>query len=230
MLVLVIDTETSDLPKSKFVSDKNLHLWPFIVQFSYLIYDTNIKDITLIYDSLIKLKPYNLISEASSKIHHITNEISEKKGSCKKKVLSLLYDSLIHVNLVIGHNLKFDLNMIEVEILRCLKEENDSSSHFSEKMNSMLKHIHNLKIGETSFCTMQLTKEFCNLERENSKGKYIKFPTLLELHHKLFNTNPSKLHNSLVDILVTLRCYIKFIYDYDITRYNEIKKKFKGII
>jgi hypothetical protein len=42
MRVLVFDTETTGLPKSKFISPDTLHLWPDIVQCSFIIYDTDL--------------------------------------------------------------------------------------------------------------------------------------------------------------------------------------------
>jgi hypothetical protein len=41
MKILAFDTETTDLPpKNKTLKNEELHLWPYIVQFSYIVYDT----------------------------------------------------------------------------------------------------------------------------------------------------------------------------------------------
>ena len=39
MKVLVFDTETTGLPQTKIINPDTLHLWPHIVQFSYIIYE-----------------------------------------------------------------------------------------------------------------------------------------------------------------------------------------------
>ena len=39
MRVLVFDTETTGLPKTKILNKYMLELWPYIVQLSYIIYD-----------------------------------------------------------------------------------------------------------------------------------------------------------------------------------------------
>jgi DNA polymerase III epsilon subunit-like protein len=39
--------------------------------------------------------------------------------------------------------------------------------------------------------------------------QYKKFPRLSELHQTLFGTVPENLHNSLIDVLVCLRCFLK---------------------
>ena len=53
-----------------------------------------------------------------------------------------------------------------------------------------------------------------------------KFPRLNELHQKLFDTTPNNLHNSLNDILVTLRCYAMMTLKHDL---NQKCNKFKTI-
>ena len=48
MRFLVFDTETTGLPKTKYISPDTLNQWPYIVQFSYIIYDTTLNDIIAI--------------------------------------------------------------------------------------------------------------------------------------------------------------------------------------
>ena len=55
---------------------------------------------------------------------------------------------------------------------------------------------------------------------------YLKFPRLVELHQKLFNTVPKNLHNSFNDILVTLRCFMKFKYEVDLLETCETFKNY----
>ena len=57
MRVLVFDTETTGLPKSNIINNTTLNLWPHIVQFSYIVFDTETNSIvspsaTLIDDHL----------------------------------------------------------------------------------------------------------------------------------------------------------------------------------
>ena len=61
------------------------------------------------------------------------------------------------------------------------------------------------------------------LDRDGTLNKtYIKTPSLIELYSTLFPTSiiPSNLHNSLIDILCTFRCYIKMAHNIDIIEYN----------
>ena len=73
MRVLVFDTETTGLPKSKMINPDSLHLWPHIVQFSYLIYDTELNDIMHISDQIVKVTSNIDITEESIQFNGITN-------------------------------------------------------------------------------------------------------------------------------------------------------------
>ena len=79
---------------------------------------------------------------------------------------------------------------------------------------------------------MQETVEFCNIQVLDRKGRpYAKYPKLAELHEKLFQKTPKNLHNSLNDILVTLRCYMKIKYNTDVLDISkEVKKLFKNLL
>ena len=74
-----------------------------------------------------------------------------------------------------------------------------------------------LKINE--YCTMKNNINFCAIERINKNGnKYFKYPTLSELYEKLFYIIPKGTHDSLVDVLLCLRCYCKIKFNEDITK------------
>ena len=88
MRFLVFDTETTGLPKTKFISPFTLHQWPHIVQFSYIIYDSSLNNIVESKDYVIKVPESILIPEESSKIHGITNQISLDKGVPINEVLN----------------------------------------------------------------------------------------------------------------------------------------------
>ena len=59
MKIAVFDTETTGLPKSKLINEITLQLWPHIVQFSYMIYDTELQKIIKTVDLVIKI-PENI--------------------------------------------------------------------------------------------------------------------------------------------------------------------------
>ena len=226
MRVLVFDTETTGLPKSKIINPDTLNLWPHIVQFSYVIYDTALNDIVESKDAIVKIKDGITIPEDSIKIHGVTNEISQKNGINIEFILNEFFYHLRNVDLLVGHNISFDINMIKVELLRFIYETNCNILENEEKAYKY--NLHFLTNYKNISCTMQSSIDLCNIKAINKFGKeYIKFPKLLELHQKLFDSTPNNLHNSFNDILVTLRCFMKLKHDIDL---NKTCNKFIKIV
>ena len=214
MRILVFDTETTGLPKSKIISPDTLNQWPHIVQFSFVIYDTELNDIVVAIDNIVKLTDTGIvISEDSIKLHGITHEISQTKGVKLSKLLHMFCTYLKNVDVLVGHNVSFDINLVKIEILRLIY-----SSHISDdKIIKYKNNLHVLTNFTNVYCTMQNAIELCGIKLTDKFGKeYNKFPKLLELHQKLFNSVPNNLHNSFNDILITLRCYVKMNYGIDL--------------
>jgi DNA polymerase III epsilon subunit-like protein len=221
MRILVFDTETTGLPKSKIMNPDTLNLWPHTVQFSYVIYDTNLNDIIVSSDKIVKLKDGITMPEDSIKIHGITNEISQKNGINIESIINEFFSHLRNVDLLVGHNVSFDINMIKVELLRLIYEAKFISENEVKECKYNLHFLTNYK---NICCTLQESIDLCNIKAIDKFGKeYTKFPKLLELHQKLFESTPNNLHNSFNDILVTLRCFMKLKHDIDL---NEKCNKF----
>ena len=223
MRVLVFDTETTGLPKTKIINPDTLHLWPHIVQFSYLIYDTELNDIIKTNDNIVQVKEDVNIPEDSIKFHGITNEISREKGIPLETILTYFFNHLSNVDLLVGHNVSFDINMVKVELMRMIY------SNLTEDVKDAFKYnLHHFTNFKNICCTLQDSIELCNIQAFTKLGKpYLKFPQLIELHDKLFETKPNHLHNSLNDILITLRCFAKMKLGHDL---NETCDKFKGLV
>ena len=223
MKIIVFDTETTGLPKSRTITPNTLHLWPFIVQFSYIMFDTDTNTILKSYDSIVKVKPYNVISKDSIEFHGITQEISESKGINIDTVLFTFISDMRNADMIVAHNVEFDLNMIRVELLRLEQ---------SALVNVDLELRKAIFEDQTNFyCTMKESIDLCKIEKENSRGTYYKFPTLTELHKHLFAVEPKHLHNSFHDILCTIRCFIKMKYNQDIVEQNpEFKELIQKLI
>jgi DNA polymerase III epsilon subunit-like protein len=217
MRFLVFDTETTGLPQSKFISPSTLYQWPHIVQFSYVIYDSSLNDIVESKDYVIKVPKSILISEESTKIHGITNEISVKSGIRINEALNEFFYYLRGVDRIIGHNIEFDLNMIKVELLRIIN--NDTIT--SEQLKIYKYDLHYLTNYKNISCTLKDSIKFCNIQLLDKNGK----PYL-----KLFNKSPSNLHNSFNDILVTLRCFMKLQHNIDLNDDCSSFKKYSNLI
>ena len=221
--IIIFDTETTGLPKSRQSLVTDTEEWPHIVQFSYIIYDLTTNQIEIVSDHIIKLEEDIDIPEESSKIHGITKEISNEKGVSIKEVIDKFMVDLSNCNLLIAHNLEFDMNVLIVELIRMnryaeLLEDNVSI----DLNNSAYEKITNIK----KYCTMKETEKKCNIKAVSKTGKeYTKYPTLGELHYYLFKLYPKNLHNSLNDILICLRCFYMLQKKEDICTVNsEIKQ------
>jgi DNA polymerase III epsilon subunit-like protein len=223
MKILVFDTETTGLPQTKFISPLTIEQWPYIVQFSYVIYDTDLNDIIQSRDCIIKIPEYIFIPEESSKIHGITKNICERKGLSMSYVLNEFFYYLREVDKLVGHNIEFDINMIKVELLRIINDK----SKTNEQIRAYKYDLHFLTNYENICCTLKDSITFCNIQMQSKNGKpYLKYPKLIELHNKLFSNSPMNLHNSFNDILVTLRCFMKLKYDVDLIHDCKTFKKY----
>ena len=210
MKILVFDTETTGLPENNASIYEN-NKWPHIIQLSYIFYDMSNNN-AIIKNNYIKLNPIIQISPKSLEIHGLNHNYLNNNGIHIIHALKEFNEFLDKCDIVVGHNISFDKRMIFVECLR-------------HKINQKFtKYQNNIKITKPEYCTMKNTTQFCNIIKLNNTNKtYIKQPKLIELYIKLFPNEPipKELHNSLVDILCTLRCYIKYQYDFDIIQKNE---------
>ena len=190
MKIAVFDTETTGLPKTKVINDLSLALWPYIVQFSYIIYDTELKKIVKTVDLVIRIPENINISDEVSDIHGITNFISQTSQYKMEDALRHFSNDYLNygIDLIVGHNLSFDINMLKVELMREISNQNNL---YDKRMFSqLLECLNDMKPDSPElFCTMQKTIELCNLKAKSKYGKeYVKFPKLNELHMKLFNS------------------------------------------
>ena len=205
MKVLVFDTETSGLPeKAASIYDKSK--WPYIIQLSYILYDMSNNN-TLIKNNYIKIDNDVIITPESFNIHHISREILNSQGINIVPALKEFNECLKRCDIVVGHNISFDKRLIFVECLR-----HNVKQYFTQFIN-------NQKIHKPEFCTMKNTIDFCKLERLSKTNQvYNKMPKLSELYVLLFPNEPLpiNLHNSLVDVAMTLRCYVKYVYNSDV--------------
>ena len=223
MRTLVFDSETTGLSKTQIISPSTIHLWPHIVQFSYIVFDMDSNEIVKIKDSIIKVPDGFTITEENAKIHGITTEISLVKGVDLLPVLEEFFADFDSADHIVGHNVSFDINMIKAELQRLIMNSSDKKLH---------DYLTTINTSKKFYCTMQETIELCAIEMKDKYGRpYKKFPKLVELYQKMFGVTPKNLHNSLNDVIVCLRCFIKLKYEIDIVeRSEEVKQMIKDYL
>jgi len=222
MRILVFDTETTGLPKTKIIAPDTLDLWPHIVQFSYIVYDTELNTVIHVGDDIVKVGAGIHISPESTAIHGITDEMSQTKGTSLTNVFQDFFRDLKTADQLVGHNISFDINVVTAELLRIIYGASPDNDVDKTKNN-----LHQIANYKNIYCTLQESIDLCAIKVVSKFGKeYNKFPKLTELHQKLFGVHPNNLHNSLIDILVTLRCYMMMTCNVDLNttcnKYNEM--------
>ena len=214
MKLLVFDTETTGLPKSRNAPIHSTELWPHVIQLSYILYDTEQNTLSVMCDRIIRVDDNVIISDESTKIHGITKTMCIEKGIPILDALHEFQEAFKQCDVVIAHNIEFDKNMLKVE-----QHRNPTKKPF----------WYNPEQSPVEHCTMKSNKKLCNIIAIGRLGdNYIKFPTLSELYKHLFNTTPNNTHNAFVDILICLRCYYHITYKEDLCFIsNPFKKLFK---
>jgi DNA polymerase III epsilon subunit-like protein len=227
MRTLVFDSETTGLSKTQIISPSTIHLWPHVVQFSYIIFDTELNKIVKIKDSIIKVPDGSIISEENAKIHGITTEISLAQGTSLQPVLEEFFTDFDSADHIVGHNVSFDINMIKAELQRLIM-----NSFNVDEVIKLQEYLTKINTATKFYCTMQETIDLCAIELKDKYGRpYKKFPKLVELYQKMFSVTPRGLHNSLNDVIVCLRCFIKLKYEIDIVeRSEEVKQMIKDYL
>ena len=203
MKVLVFDTETSGLPVGRNPSILETEKWPHMVQLSYIVYDTTENKLIHCKDDIIKIPKHVNISEESVSLHVINHDISNVKGIKVKTAINEFNTYLNECELVIGHNISFDKRIIMVESIR----------------QHMRQHFTTAGVRKPEYCTMKNSVDICKIEAVSKKGeKYFKYPNLSELYKKLFDDTHKNVHNSLIDVILCLRCYCKMANNVDIKK------------
>ncbi|MDX1640371.1 MAG: 3'-5' exonuclease, partial [Balneolaceae bacterium] len=174
-MYLIFDTETTGLPDNYSAPLTDFDNWPRCVQLAWQLHDETGK---LISKGNYIVKPDGFtIPFNSEKIHGISTERAEKEGVPLSDVMDAFDKDVEKCTFVIGHNLEFDLNIMGSEYLRM------------ERENPLVDKIHiDTKDDATEFCAIP-----------GGRGKY-KWPTLSELHDKLFEIGFEEAHNAAADV------------------------------
>ncbi len=190
---LVLDTETIGLPKinkfNQFPYYKKLNKYDTarIVQISWAIYDNN-DELMKTEDHIIKPNGF-YVNPDSTKIHGISMSKAVNEGKDIKKALDIFMKDVNDVDIIVCHNVVFDINVIKSEMWR-LKRRKD------------IETLSDIK----SICTLEKAKKL-QLQR---KVKNCKLETLYRYY---FNKEIENAHNSLYDVLNTGKVFAKLRED-----------------
>jgi DNA polymerase III subunit epsilon len=183
ILYLFFDTETTGIPKNYKAPVTDLENWPRMVQVAWLVVDESGAEISSA-EHILKPNGFTIPLDAA-KVHGITTEIAMERGVEVRGVLELIAKDISTAKILIAHNMAFDEKILGAEFLR---------AGFANHLDAT-----------TRRCTMQSATDFCRLP-----GPYgFKWPTLNELHKKLFRESFRGAHQALVDVRACAKCFFE---------------------
>lgn len=181
---LFFDTETTGKHLKWDQPYSNVDNFARLVQLGYVV--TNGREILVEQEWIVKPEGFEIPSEASN-VHKITTEHALIVGVPVKNVLDDFAFWVENCDVLIGHNISFDLGTVGAEYWRIYQK--------------------NLFEGKDVVCTMKGSTDFCKLPG----GRPFKYPKLHELYTKLFSREMGAAHTALQDIKNTVDCYFALI-------------------
>ena len=231
-IIRVFDTETTGIYKIPYdmkingkyinlLTNEELSHLPYIIQLSYIDIDINNVNYIKSKDMYIKLPKEITIPEEATKIHKITDKKLSIHGINKNTAILYFMEYFYTVDILVGHNIRFDFVLLLVEIIRCRNGYEEGS-----QLYNAFNDYYYMIVTKKKECTMTIGKKICNLTYFNEKYNKLqpKSPKLIELYYYLFANKKidfNLLHDSLYDCIITLMCYYKIYKNKDLTKENK---------
>ena len=186
-MYLIFDTETTGLPRNWSAPLNDLDNWPRVIQIAWQLHDV---DGALIEakDYLIQPRGFNIPFKAQD-IHGISTDLALRDGLLLEEVIQKFVNVLARTKFLIGHNLKFDTNVLGAEFIR---------SGINPKL---------LEMPVLDTCTPRSAQ----VTKIKGRGNSFKIPKLSELHIKLFGEEFKEAHNATADVEASARCFWELV-------------------
>jgi len=182
---LFFDTETTGLPKDWTAPSSATNNWPRMVQIAWVLTDDAGNSLET-YSAIIKPEGFIIPREASD-IHRVTQERALAEGLLLSEVLEAFTTTMAKAKQLVAHNMAFDEKILGCEYHRVSGQDPLRS--------------------KPKACTMKNDDiiEWAAIP-PHRYGSY-KWPTLEQLHRKLFQAGVPNAHDALVDVEATVRCF-----------------------
>ena len=185
-MFLIYDTETTGLPRDWKAPLTDSDNWPRLVQLAWQLHAA---DGSLIARGNRIIRPDGFtIPFTSAKIHGITTARAEADGIPLAEALAEFDADLARASYVMGHNIEFDVNIVGAEYHRLQQP--------MEKLTD--KPVIDSKNEATDYCAIP-----------GGRGGQYKWPTLTELHQKLFGEGFGEAHDAAYDVDATAKCFFE---------------------
>jgi DNA polymerase III epsilon subunit-like protein len=181
-MYLFFDTETTGIPRNYKAPVSDLANWPRVIQLAFLLTDAAGTPLAG-KEYLIQPAGFTIPADAT-RVHGITTQQALAQGIPLAAALAEFLTCLPSAKTLVAHNMAYDENVLGAEFLRA-------------KLANPLPQA-------KRFCTMQAGTNYCRIP-----GKYgnFKWPTLSELHIKLFGKDFRGAHGAQADIQACAACF-----------------------
>lgn len=182
-MILFLDTETTGIPRNYRAPVSDLDNWPRLVQLGWLMAGEDGAEISAA-EFIVRPEGF-VIPDDAARVHGISNALALQEGVPLATVLEAVVAEVEQASVLVAHNMQFDEKILGAELLRT--------------------GYPNLLDEKLRLCTMQSATDYCRLP-----GRYgFKWPTLQELHHKLFGESFAGGHSALADVRACARCFFR---------------------
>ncbi len=182
-MYLVLDSETTGLPKNWKAPATDTANWPRVIQLAWALFDAlghPVESVT----HLVRPEGFTIPADVQ-RIHGITTERALTEGKELAEVLREFSTAVGKAEVLVAHNIGFDENVISAE-------------------------YHRLRlpppfIGKRRLCTMMQSTDFCKIP-----GNYgFKWPSLSQLHQALFRCGYEEAHDAGADVAACAKCFFE---------------------
>jgi DNA polymerase III subunit epsilon len=182
-MYMIIDCETTGLPRNWKAPISDLDNWPRAIQIAWSLFNRSGAPVESA-SHLVRPDGFT-IPEDVQRIHGITTERAMAEGKTLSYVLQEFGAAAGKSGAIVAHNLRFDESVISAE-------------------------FHRLRLqppfaGKTRVCTMVQSTDFCRIP-----GAYgYKWPTLSQLYRELFKCGYEEAHDAGADVAACARCFFE---------------------
>ena len=193
--ILVIDVETTGLPKKRNVPATDVDNWPYPVQVAWVLFKCSHAGHPgrVLHKQSRLVRPDSwMVPRETSEIHGITHEEAVAKGVPLSDVMAEVNEYASQADAVCCHNTAFDIPVLIASGIRGGISVADQ-------------HI----VKKPTICTMEIGRQVCGIMKEYT-GKYgtfrkLKPPKLSELYSRIFGKDfEGRLHDASEDCRATV--------------------------
>lgn len=193
--ILVIDVETTGLPKKRGAPAIDIDNWPYPVQIAWILFKCSHagRPGRVLSRGSHLIHPDGwIVPRESSAIHGISHEQAVSKGLPLQVVMNTVHTMASKANAICCHNTAFDIPVLISSAIRAGISPTDQ-----------------IIPTKPTICTMEIGKQICGIIREYT-GKYgtfrkLKPPRLAELYQHIFGKEfVGRLHDASEDCRATV--------------------------